>query len=319
MRTTAWIGVGLTLAMAIGVACSHADTGGPSSGGTTSGGTTSGGSSSGASGSSGSSGASSGASGSSGSSGSSSGASGSSGSSGSSSGSSGDGGTAFDASVPDGSYAIDFTTAVIENPLSAGGRWTNNTQGTGGNVAPGNMTSMRVDLASDGVTKIAFDTHGGVDYDDSFAFVPDFPGDQYIEAVIYKEPGYNPNASGSNHELELIVGCSSAAGSRTWNEFLFNSGGGVDVVYLNGGPADFTVIGNVGGSTGTIPKDGDVVRATRIGNVLSLYLNGVKVAGYDGTDPSKVAKGSGIGIAGFIRPGATHNKYGFKRVVMGRL
>jgi hypothetical protein len=30
-----------------------------------------------------------------------------------------------------------------------------------------------------------------------------------------------------------------------------------------------------------------------------------------------VANGSGIGIAGFIRPGATHNKFGFRRVVMG--
>jgi hypothetical protein len=223
-----------------------------------------------------------------------------------------------DARLPAGTYALDFSTATIENPLSAGGVWTNNTQGTGGNIAPGNMTSMRVDVASDGVTRIAFDTHGGVAYDDSFAFVPGFSGDQYVEAVIYKEPGYNANAAGANHELELILGCSSAAGSRIWNEFLFNSGGGVDIVYLDGGPSDFTSIGNVGGAS-VIPKDGDVVRATKVGNALSLYVNGVLVTGYDGADSAKVARGSGIGIAGFIRPGATHNKYGFRRIVMGRL
>lgn len=215
-------------------------------------------------------------------------------------------------------YAIDFATAAIENPLSAGGIWTNDTQGTGGNVAPGILTSMRVGLASDGKTRIAFDTHGGVDYDDSFAFVPGFPGDQFVEAVIYKEPGYNPNANGSNHELELILGCSSKAGSRIWNEILFNAGGGVDVVYLDGGASDFTVIGDVS-RISAIPKDGDVVRATKIGNQIRLYLNGQLWAGYDGKDPQRVAQGSGIGIAGFIRPGATHDKYGFRCVTMGNL
>jgi hypothetical protein len=237
---------------------------------------------------------------------------------GSTSGPTPDAATGPDGELPAGSYALDFATAVIEDPLSAGGVWSNNTQGVGGNVAPGNMTSMRVGLASDGVTRIAVETHGGIDYDDSFAFVPGFPGDQYIEAVIYKEPGYNPNADGSNHELELILGCSSAAGSRIWNEFLFNSGGGVEIVYLDGGPSDFTSIGNVGGAS-VIPKDGDVVRATRVGNTLSLTINGVVVAGNDGAEPAKVAKGTGIGIAGFVRPGATHDKYGFRSVVMGRL
>jgi hypothetical protein len=224
-----------------------------------------------------------------------------------------------EAALADAQYRLDFAAASIENPLSAGGIWTNNSQGTGGNVAPGNMTSMQVGLASDGMTRIAFDSHGGINYDDSFAFVPGFAGDQYIEAVIYKEAGYNPNASGSNHELELILGCSSAAGSRIWNEFLFNAGGGVDIVYLNGGPSDFQSIANVGGVSGHIPVDGDVVRATRVGNVLTLYINGAVWTRYNGANPAVVAKGSGIGIAAFIRPGATHNKFGFKRVEMGAL
>ena len=97
-----------------------------------------------------------------------------------------------------------------------------------------------------------------------------------------------------------------------------NSGGGVDIVYLSGGPSDFQSIGNVSGIS-AIPVDGDVVRATRVGNVLSLYLNGALWLRYDGSNPAVVAKGSGIGIAAFIRPGATHNKYGFKQVTMGSL
>lgn len=212
-------------------------------------------------------------------------------------------------------YFLDFATATIENPLSAGGIWSNNTQGVGGNVAPGNMTNMQVGLASDGTTTIAFDSHGGIEYDDSFAFVPGYAGDQYAEAVLYKEAGYNPNANNSNHEVELILGCSSAAGSRIWNEFLFNAGGGVDIVYLDGGPSDFQSIGSGTGAAG-IPKDGDVIRATKIGNELKGYVNGVLVVEYSG---SLVANGSGIGIAGFIRPGATHNKFGFRSIKLGKL
>lgn len=216
-------------------------------------------------------------------------------------------------------YALDFTKLPLEDPLSAGGVWSNNTQGSGGNAAPGNMTSMRVGLASDGVTHIAIDNHAGIHYDDSFAFVPGFGADQFIEGVIYKEPGYNPNARGSNHELELLLGCSSREGGRTWNECLFNAGGGVDIIYLNGGPSDFKPIGNVSGRNYFVPNQGDVMRAEKIGNIISLYLNGILMVRYSGVEPSMVARGSGIGIGGFIRPGATHNKYGFMSVRMGTL
>jgi hypothetical protein len=196
-----------------------------------------------------------------------------------------------------------------------GGIWSNNTQGTGGNVAPGNLTSMRVALASDGVTRIAMDNHGGVNYDDSFAFVPGFGANQFCEAVLYKEAGYNPNASGSNHELEIILGCRTSSGYHRWNEFLLNSGGGVDIASLEGGPGGYTIIG-VNTGNARVPLDGDVFRATKVGNVLTMYLNGVVVCTYTG---SLVANGSGIGIAGFVRPGATHNKFGFRRVTMGNL
>lgn len=226
--------------------------------------------------------------------------------------------------VPTGSgskrrYRIDFADAPIEDALSAGGVWTNNTHGTGGNGAPGNMTSMRVDLASDGRTRIAMATHGGVNYDDSFAFVPGFGDDQFIEAVVYKEPGYNPNAHGSNHEIELLVGCSSAPGRHAWNECLFNAGAGVDIVHIDGGPNDFKPVGNVSGRNRLNASHGDLIRADKVGNVVSLYLNGILKVRYDGSDPAHVARGSGIGIGGFIRPGAVHNKYGFMRVQMGTL
>lgn len=217
------------------------------------------------------------------------------------------------------SYRIDFATVQDEDALSAGGVWSNNAQGVGGNGAPGNMTSMRVGLASDGRTRIAMATHTGIYYDDSFAFVPGFDGDQFIEAVVYKEPGYNPNAAGSNHEIELLLGCSSSPGRHAWNECLFNAGGGVNIVHIDGGPSDFHPVGNVEGRNYFNARHGDVIRGDRIGNVVSLYLNGILMIRYDGTNPKHVARGNGIGIGGFVRPGAVHNKYGFISVHMGTL
>lgn len=49
------------------------------------------------------------------------------------------------------------------------------------------MTGMRFDFASDRATRIAMATHGGIGYDDSFAFVSGFGGNQWCEAVPYKE------------------------------------------------------------------------------------------------------------------------------------
>ena len=207
--------------------------------------------------------------------------------------------------------------AAIENPLSAGGIWTNNTQGTGGNVAPLNMTSMRVALASDNATRIAMATHPGISYDDSFAFVPGFGANQWCEGVLYKEAGYNANAAGANHELEIILGCRTSSGYHRWNEFLLNTGGGVDIINLDGVPGAYTVMGvPTGAMLGRVPMDGDVFRATKVGNTLSLFLNGILMCSYTGPLASN---GNGIGIAGFIRPGATHNKFGFRRVSMGNL
>lgn len=207
-----------------------------------------------------------------------------------------------------------------EAALSAGGVWTNNEQGTGGNGAPGNMTNMRVGLASDGKTRIAMATHGGINYDDSFAFVPGFGDNQFIEAVVYREPGYMPSAiHGQNHEVELLLGCSSSPGVHEWNECLFNSASGCDIIHLKGGPNDFTHIGNIEGRNRFFAHTGDVIRADKIGDEISLYLNGVLKVRYDGTDPRRVARGSGIGIGAFIRPGAVHNKFGFISVHMGTL
>lgn len=202
-------------------------------------------------------------------------------------------------------YSIDFTTATIQDPLSLQGVWTNNTQGTGGNVAPGNLASMRIALASNGSTTIAQHAAAPVvnAYNDSFAFVPNVSsGNLRATAVVYRNPSYQPT---TNHEIEIILGCRSAAGTHRWIECLWNSQGGTDIASLDGGPGSYTIIGNSVFAIGP-PEDGDiwVAELLRSQNTARWFVNGTLVC--TATHPVITNLGTGAGIAGFMREGDTH-------------
>ena len=208
---------------------------------------------------------------------------------------------------PPGLYSIDFTTAAIEDPLSAGGVWSNNTMGVGGNVAPQNMLNMRVSLASDNKTRIAQHAFNAVvGYDDSFAFVPGISnGNIRVTAMMYRDPNYRPN---DNHEVEIILGCASTkGGNHRWIECLWNSLGGVDIVSLDGQPSDFTSIGASTGMISNGPRDGDiwVAELNRSTQTVNWKVNGVVACTYSGSFISNL--GSGAGIAAFRRPGDTNS------------
>ncbi len=154
-------------------------------------------------------------------------------------------------------YFVDFTTQTIQDPLSLGGVWSNNTQGAGGNVAPGNLASMRIALASDGSTTIAQHAAAPVvnAYGDSFAFVPNMSsGNLRVTAVVYRNPSYNPS---TNHEIEIILAAEAPAALHRWIECLWNSQGGTDIASLDGGPGSYTIIGNSVFAIGP-PEDGDI-------------------------------------------------------------
>lgn len=197
-------------------------------------------------------------------------------------------------------YTIDFTNTAAQDPLSAGNVWSNNTQGTGGNLPPGNLGSMRIAAASSGGINIA--QHAAapvVDYNDSFAFVPDVSsGNIRITATVYRAPGYNPSA---NHEIELILGCATTAGgNHRWIECLWNAQGGTDIVNLDGGPSSFTVIGNSVFSIGP-PKDKDVwvAELLRSQKIVRWFVNGTLVCTSNSGLISNL--GTGAGIAAFRR------------------
>lgn len=236
---------------------------------------------------------------------------------------------------PPGAYEIDFTTTPEQNPLSAGGIWTNNTQGTGGNVAMNAQSSMRVIAAASGdINMCGGDANGQDapwDYLDSFGFVPGFAGNQRITADVYVDPGYTPAA---NHELELLLGCSSAAGSRRWISCTWNRDGARIMALMDGPANGYTILspndaGAIPPAAGSILADGDewVAELYRVGEeepYVITYLNGVVVHN-SSVGPSAAANaaaiaqaiGSGMGIGSFRRTnagGSAANRYGFRRV-----
>lgn len=202
-------------------------------------------------------------------------------------------------------YFVDFATAATQDPLSLGGIWSNNTQGAGGNVAPGNLASMRIALASNGATPIAQHAAAPVvnAYNDSFAFVPNVSsGNIRVTAVVYRNPSYNPS---TNHEIEIILGCRSASGTHRWIECLWSAQGATDIASLDGGPGSYTIIGNSVFAIGP-PEDGDiwVAELLRSTNTARWYVNGTLVC--TSTHAAITNLGNGAGIAGFMRQGDTH-------------
>lgn len=220
-----------------------------------------------------------------------------------------------------GPYSLDFTARSTEDPLSIGGTWTNNTQGTGGNVAANSQSSMRIIAAASGGINIAAGDatgqEGVTDYFDSFAFLPGYSGNQRITATMYVDAGYVPAA---NHELELLLGCSSSSGARRWISNTWNRDGARIMALMDGPPNGFTVLNPTdSGGFGETLADGDVWVAElhRASNTVITKKNGTQI--HSLTDAAISALGDGVGIGSFRRVtggGSAANRYGFKSVVI---
>ncbi len=232
--------------------------------------------------------------------------------------------------APGSSNFFDFTVASTQDPLSMGGVFTNNTQGTGGNVAMNAQSSMRViAAASGGINMAGGDSNGQsdpFDYLDSFAFVPGFTGDQRITATMYVDSGYLPAA---NHEIELLLGCSSTAGNRTWISCTWDRLGNRLMALMNGPYNGYTLLNpnNLGGE-GLLLVDGDVWVAEfyRSTNTVITYRNGSEIlnsstGGSGAANAALIAQatGSGMGIGSFRRTlegGSAANRYGFRNIIV---
>ena len=160
---------------------------------------------------------------------------------------------------------------------------------------------------------IAFGTQSGIDtgayiYNDSYAILSGFPPDQSAEGVVHIS---NP-AGSCNQEVEILLRWNSVARRATGYECLarcLNAAESyIEIVRWNGALGDFTYISRMHSSAAGV-KDGDTLKATIIGNKITIYLNGVMKL--QGTDNTYSTGNPGMGFFLLGCPGSNAD-FGFK-------
>jgi hypothetical protein len=182
------------------------------------------------------------------------------------------------------SFSTDFTG--VENPLSEGGAWSSSS-----------LYMTRV-MKSNGLACGTLTGTGG--YNDSYARLSGFAPDQIASATIHLVERIDASCT---HEVEILLRCSDSSDSVTGYECHINFHGECQIIRWNGPFGDFTILDE--GSARL--KSGDVLKASAIGNVITMYLNGVRRVRV--TD-SKIATGN-PGIGFFRRNCGTNMDFGF--------
>jgi hypothetical protein len=170
----------------------------------------------------------------------------------------------------------------VESPLSEGGRWTNN-----------GLDWTQI-TKKDG---IACSTQTGTNtgiykFNDSYAHLSGFPPDQeaWGEAHIAK-----PDAS-CNQELEILLRFSSVphrtTGYECFARCLTSTSSYVQIVRWDGPLGKFTYLADQRGTNYGL-NNGDIIRASVVGNVITVYINGVEKA--RATDDTFKTGNPGIG------------------------
>lgn len=182
-------------------------------------------------------------------------------------------------------YSTDFS--LTENPISEGGNWING-------------KTAGLDWANVSTTQgVAIGLQSGsVKYDDATALLTGAWGpDQTVTATVYT---VNQN-SDIFEEVELRLRSSLSAHRSTGYEVLFSCRNDakayVQIVRWNGPLGSFTHLNGTGGA-GVGISNGDVVKATIIGNVITAYINNVQVLQATDTTYSTGSPGMGFYLEG---------------------
>ena len=197
------------------------------------------------------------------------------------------------------SYSTAFP--LTENPISEGGNWINGqTDGLDWHdmsTTPG----------------LAIGHQSGSSYTDGTALLTGTWGpNQTVEAVVH---AVNPKDS-CYQEVEMRLRSTLTPHSCTGYEISFKAtktyGAYLIIVRWNGPLGDFTYLVNTSGAQYGV-TEGDVVKATIVGNVITAYLNGVQVGtATDSTYPSG-SPGMGMNLEmGDSSCVGTNGDYGFK-------
>jgi len=177
------------------------------------------------------------------------------------------------------SYSTKFLNT--ENPISEGGNWING-GGTGLDWANVRTTSG-----------LAYGTQSGsAGFDDSTAVLKGpWNSDQMAQGIVHS---VNQNGNISE-EVELRLRTTITAHSITGYEFNFRAlatgNTYVQIVRWNGTLGSFSLLAE---TVGPGIHDGDVIKATAVGNTLTAFVNGVQLV--QTTDGSFMNGGPGIGF-----------------------
>lgn len=186
-----------------------------------------------------------------------------------------------------GYYTTNFDGT--ENPLSEGGVWSN---------SGGDWTYVQ---KSGG---LAYGTQTGTGgYDDSYAVLSGFAPDHSAWGIVQIDPAIDRSCT---HEVEILLRWADSAGiARGYECNISFDGGYAEIVRWNGPKGDFTPLAS-GYVAGGI-KNGDVYKATVVGNVITIYLNDVELA--RATDATFATGNPGVGF--FRRECGTTRDFAF--------
>jgi hypothetical protein len=210
--------------------------------------------------------------------------------------------------APVRSYGTAFETD--EDPVSEGGMWLNGRKDgidwanvvTANGMAHGERTRMgvaerRVEQGNLEPSD-AEDAAPEGDYDDPTAVLSGAWGrDQHGKATVFSR---NPTEE-YFQEVEIRLRSTMTPHSCTGYEVFFRclktENGYAEIVRWNGGPGDFTSLKKLFGPQYGV-KDGDVIEATVVGNVLKGFVNGVELisASDDAFDSGSPGIGFNFGV-----------------------
>lgn len=207
------------------------------------------------------------------------------------------------AAVQDGSIFVDFAS-ITENPYVGNGQW------RGGSTYFEDWQDLRAGTGS---------IHGinpsDSTYDDGLMAWDTGSPDHYVEAEIYRAPGYSPS---ENHEVQVFTRCDGTAGFCqlieniwAWNHDYMQLVEWLGVM----GDLDFGH-SYTGAGPGAFPADHDIFRVESLGNNHRVLVNGVQVYTFTLSDYNTH---TWAGIMTFFRTGATAASFGFRTVRIGAL
>ncbi|MBZ5574853.1 MAG: hypothetical protein LAO09_23615 [Acidobacteriia bacterium] len=193
------------------------------------------------------------------------------------------------------SYSTSFPQT--EDPISEAGHWIN-----GGTVGL-DWTNVSTNGG------VAIGHEGSVPYSDATATLRGTWGPtQTVQGTVYAA---NQNIT-CGQEVEMRLRTTIAPHSITGYEVSFSTSSGyLIIVRWNGPLGDFTILSNPTGSQ-YVAENGDVVKATVVGNVISAYKNGALMGQVSDDTYSTGSPGMGFNLNNSVGGcSGTNADYGF--------